>query len=453
MSFFKRLFGGGSEESQVNTTSPKTTSKSSTKYKTVKFGRYTDRNKNSYQMEQWDLSIKAFKEKRYVDSFEAFLNYVKDHELDNVTITRSGDQIEFKLIQGSNVIHGIGNNKDFIASTNLAEMSSPSIPVMRKLMAINYGLKYSKFALDGTAICMKFSSHALDASPNKLYAGLKELAKKADQQDDLLISEFSSLKELGDDHVQETDPSHVEIKYKYLNKWVNETKAEIAKLDPQKMSGGIAFLLLDLSYKIDHLIVPQGVLTNSLELIHMEFFKKSDATTAQRNAKIIKEFDIIMSQPKEKVSEGLYDVTCTFAIANAANHKTVMDMMFKEREKVGWYRDNRYPQIQQAVYGYMVSYAFFNYGMVYPVTDILNIAMHILNPDYYREMGDNNDFVGANGVLNGKRIVSSINEIMARSKKDYPFIAMNTSTLNFTTPSNFIDSLLLVLDKVDLRKK
>ncbi|NOQ71675.1 MAG: hypothetical protein GQ574_06725 [Crocinitomix sp.] len=453
MSFLKKLFGGGSEEPKGNDSAPKVANSSAASHKTVKFGRFTDCNKDSNQMVHWDKCIKAFQEKRYVDSYEAFLNYVKDHELDNVTISRNGDQLKFELIQGSNVIHGIGSGKDFVAYTNIASMDTPSIPVMRKLMSINYGLKYSKFALDGTSICMKFSSHAIDASPNKLYAGLKELAKKADQQDDLLISEFSSLKEMGGEHVAARDQSRVDIKYKYLTKWLNETKDEVSKMNFQKDAGGISFLLLDLSYKIDYLIAPQGVLTNSLELIQVEFFKKSKATTAERNTYIIKEFEAIMAQPKEKIVEGLYDVACTFGIANAANHKTVMDKISKEREKVAWYRDNGFPQVQQAVYGYMVSYAFFNYGMKYPITDLLNIAMHVLTPDYYREMGDENQFVGSDGKLNGGRIKAAIGHIMAYSKKDYPFIQMNTATLNYTNPSNFIDSLLQLVDKVDLRKK
>lgn len=453
MSFFKRLFGGDSGESQDKKLPSIAKSSVKSSIRTLSFGRYTDCNKDAKQLAHWVKSTKAFKEKRYVESFEEFLNYVRDHELENVSIIRNGETVEFKLIQGSNVITGTGNNKEFVAETNLAQMLTPSIPVMRKLMAVNYGLRYSKFALKGSAICMKFSSHAEDASPSKLYAGLKELAKKADQQDDLLISEFSGLKELGGEHVIPSDRSHSEIKYKYLLKWVNETKEEVSKLDLQKMAGGISFLLLELSYKIDYLIAPQGVLTNSLEKIQLEFFRKSKASTAERNVQIMNEFDAIIAQPKDELIEGLYAVTCTFGIVNAATHKTVMEKMFKEREKVTWYRDNGYPQVQQAVYGYMVSYAFFNYGMVYPVTRILNIAMHILNPYYYREMGDENQYIGEDHKLNGKQIVGTLNQIINNSKKDYPFITFNTSKLNLTNPSAFIDSLLLELNKVDLRKK
>ena len=65
------------------------------------------------------------------------------------------------------------------ASSNFTIMNVASIPLMRKLLTLNYSLSYSKFALRGITFCMKFSSHAMDASPHTLYAGLSELAKKS----------------------------------------------------------------------------------------------------------------------------------------------------------------------------------------------------------------------------------------------------------------------------------
>lgn len=452
MSFFKKLFGGGApEETVVRSSAPGVPNTESGKTQT--FGRYTDCNKNGAQLDDWNKALKAFADKNYVDSFAYFLNYVRDPELDNVKIVRNADSVDFELIQGSKRIVGSGNAKDFVATASIAEMPVQNIPVMRKLMALNFGLRYSKFASKDGILCMKFSSHAIDASPNKLYAGLAELAKKSDQQDDLLLSEFSVLKSTDTDHIIEPNAAMQEAKFQYLVGMVESTKAEVAKLDAQKMAGGIAFLLLDLTYKIDYLICPQGDLTNSLEKIQTEFFKQGNATTAERNTLILSEFDELMAQPKEKIMEGLYDVVCTFGIANPGAHKTVMDMMFKEREKVAWYRDNGYPRIVESVYGYMISYAFFNYGMVYPVSRILNIAMHVLNPDYYKKMGDTNNFVGAGNALNGNAISKAISGIIADAKKDYPFIQFNTATLRFTSPADFIDSLILTLDKVDLRKK
>lgn len=450
MSLFKKIFGG--DDSATATTAGGKTSTNNA-VKEVKFGRYTDCNKNKSQIDHWNNSVAKFKEKSYVDSFEAFLNYIRDEELNNVKITRSGDSIEFELLQGSKVVRGKGNATDFTAECPIIVMDNPSIPVMRKLMSINYTLLYSKFALRDNVLIMKFSSHAIDASPNKLYAALKELAKKADQQDDLLISEFPSLKAIDTDQIVTLTDAEREIKYESLLGWIKETKEEIAKFaDPVYMSGGIAFLLLNLTYKIDYLICPQGSLTDSLEKIQQMFFAKNDLSTHERNKQILAEFEKIANSPKEKILEGLYDVKCTFAIANPAAHKTVMDMMFNERTKVAWYNENNYPVIAEAVYSYMISYAFFNYGMVYPVTDVLNLAMHVLNPNYYTKFGATTKLVNDDNSLNATNIKIELNRLIAKALPEYPDLKLDANLLKFTDKNSFIDSLIVEMDKFNLRK-
>ena len=52
-----------------------------------------------------------------------------------------------------------------------------------------------------TTVCMRFDSEIKTANPNKLYYGLKELATKADKQDDLLVEEFSLLEALDTEHI------------------------------------------------------------------------------------------------------------------------------------------------------------------------------------------------------------------------------------------------------------
>lgn len=453
MSLFKKLFGGTTSPTESNAAASEAIKQQPEQFKTLIFGRYTDCNKNLNQLRYWDDANTAFKSRFYLDAYENFFKYLGDDQLNNVTYTRLGDQLTFELIQGSQRIKGKADQHEFRAEASIVRMPTQSIPVMRKLMNLNYGLNYSKFGLNGTTLTMKFSSLAIDASPSKLYAGLSELAKKADQQDDLLLSEFASLEELDALNLPPISTDKQEEKYNFLMQWINETRQEVSRLDPTAMAGGISFLLLDLTYKIDYLICPQGMLTDELERIQLIFFEKTDATTMDRNARIMAAYDRIYQLPKEKLIEGLYTVKCTFGIAKATAHKTVMDMMFKEREKVAWYRDNGYPKIAESVYGYMVSYAFFNYGMVYPVTDILNIAMHLLNPKFYHAMGDTNNYISTDFRVNSKAIIGQLQAIVKNAQKDYPFLQFNTANLRFESPASCIDSLIVELDKIDLRKK
>lgn len=450
MSLFKKLFGGGEAETTAPTGQTPPRQQSSNR---INFGRFTDCNKTREQLDFWSKSLDHFKNKRYADSFEALMHYIGDKQVNNVSVSRNGDRVDFELIQGSKIVKGYGDNKDFRAEAAIVTMKDKSVPVMRKLMTLNYGLMYSKFALKDDTLCMKFTSHALDASPNKIYYGLKELAKKADQQDDLLMQEFSSLEEIDTHNIIELSPELKELRYSTLIKYINDTLGYINSLDRNSMSGGIAFLLLNLTYSIDFLFVPQGKITESLERIQSLFFAKTNDSTADRNDKIISEFQRIANQPKEEVLEGLYDVKSTFAMANPAAHKTVMDFMFKEREKMNWYRDNNYPKIVEAVYGYMITYAYFNYGMVYPITDLLNLCMHVLHNEYYVKSGSSLQIVEVHDKLNSANLVKEINHIVQKCKAEYPHMMINTSALNFNDKVSFIDSLILQMDRMNLTKK
>jgi hypothetical protein len=448
MSLFNKMFGSGAASGTESGTS---TTEAVSASELIEFGRFTDINKNAKQVEGWKQANEMFKNKNYIDSFEQFLIYLRDESVDNVKITKNADSVEFEIIQGSKVIRGKGDKERFYAEASIVIMDDKSMPVMRKLMSINYALRYSKFALKDNTLVLKFSSHTLDASPGKLYDALKELSRKADQQDDLLIQEFSSLKEIDTDSIIELPENIKNAKYDYLMHLIKECKEEIDKQDADSMSGGIAFLLLNLTYQIDYLITPQGSLTDSLEKIQQMFFAQNNKSTKEKNTDILSEFDQILNKPKEKIMEGIYEVNATFAMANPATHKSVMDMMFKERDKVGWYRDNNYPQMVEAIYSYMISYAFFNYGMVYPVSRILNIAMAVLNPDYFESCGSKPRLIN-DGTLDQAKIIAEINSVISDARNEYKSIGFNTGTLNFTTIPLFIDTLILELDRINLSK-
>ncbi len=447
MSFFKKIFSGADEAAPQSAPVAE-----QTKPTGLKFGRYTDCNKSRDQIRQWNQTVEHFKSKSFVNSFEAFLLYLRDDKENNVQVKRSGDVVEFEIVQGSKAIKGMGDGKEFVAETNIALMDSPSLPVMRKLMSVNFSLRYSKFALKDNKLCMKFSSHSIDASPNKLYDALKELSRNADQQDDLLLSEFTSLKRIESDRLIQLTSEISEARYQYLLKLIADTKAEVAKLDQNTFSGGIAFLLLNLSYTIDYLIVPQGKLTDSLEKIQGMFFAHNNLSTQERNTQIIEEFDRIVSWPKEAVLAGIYDVKCTFAAARPETHRYVFDFFIKEREKVAWYRDNGYPKIVDAVYSYMITYAFFNMGMITPMNELLDLCMNTLNPEYYKSCGQKTEYVNGQGVPNQANLIAEINAIVKRSNLDYAHLTINTAALNYTGVSLFIDSLLMEMNTMNVQK-
>jgi hypothetical protein len=167
------------------------------------FGRYSDNNKPVAKVNRWTDADNLFKEKKYGESLDAFFDYLRDDTIQNVVYERNGTEGRFHFYQGSKIVRGEFNNEFLRADVTLAKMPQPSVPVMRRLLEMNFNLYYSRYALDGERLCMNFDSDIETASPSKLYYGLKELSTKADKQDDLLVQDFTILETSDSDHIDE----------------------------------------------------------------------------------------------------------------------------------------------------------------------------------------------------------------------------------------------------------
>src|SRR5690349_1649552 len=322
----------------------------------VFFGRYSDNNKSVEKVEKWNEAETLFKEKKFFESIEAFFDYLKDEGVGNVTHSRQGDQGSFLFYQGSKVIRGSYNPEFLEAEVFLAQMPSPSVPVMRRLLEMNFNLYYSRYAVTGDKIAMLFDSDIETANPSKLYYGLKELATKADKQDDLLVQDFTSLQVIEADHVIEIPDEEKAIKLKYFKKWTKETLDLIESVDNDKYSGGIAYLLLALAYRIDYLIVPEGKLLRELEKIVEIYFRKDDRLVTEKNQEMIECFQKILSKDKEEFYPYLFRSKYTFSIVTPQGFKTIADAIYNANQNIGWYRENKLTDIAAKISEYGLSY-------------------------------------------------------------------------------------------------
>src|SRR5262245_23702368 len=119
----------------------------------ISFGRYSDNNKPNEKVTRWNDADALFKEKKYADSFSAFFEYLKDDAAQNVVHERNGSEGRFQLFQGSKIVRGTYNNERLQAEATLAKMPQPSVPVMRRLLEMNFNLYYGRFALDNERLC------------------------------------------------------------------------------------------------------------------------------------------------------------------------------------------------------------------------------------------------------------------------------------------------------------
>ena len=418
----------------------------------VRFGRFSDVYRTSEQNEAFDEAVKAHKKGNYLDAYRHFLTFLHHPAQDNVKVDATQGRLNFELYQGSRKITGFATPEKFYASSTIAQAKTLSPDFMRKLLEQNFDLKYSRFALSPEQnIVIVFESDTLDGSPYKLYPGLKEMAVFADKNDDLLIDEF--------EHLSHTDqapiitlPEEIALaKYQFIT---NEIKTALELMDkgdpdPAKYPVGYAFLLLSTAYKLDYLTKPEGYLMEQLENIHRIAFQQGDFAPAMKNEQIRKQFEKLLSRPKEKYLNELYDVRSTFGITGPIEHKKLALIIEQELPHMNWYLDNGYEEIALAVPEYIVSHCLFYYSIPPPDKALFHLFLNVVEAGYFRSIGipalrDENG-------LDKKGIRNALNFIQENFKEQNPELKIDHSVLEYDSLPQFAKSFLLMVKNLDIR--
>ncbi|MDX1940750.1 MAG: hypothetical protein SFU99_09380 [Saprospiraceae bacterium] len=441
MSFFERIFGNsGSKTPQPD----------------IRFGRYSDSYKESDNYEAWDQALEKFETEDYIESYRAFFRYLRDEQEDNVKWWEDGDGIGFELYQGSKKISGFADAKILKAEAKIAHSDELNVNFMRHLIERNFDLNYSRFALDDdNNLTIVFDTYTIDGSPYKLYYALKEVATNADKQDDLLLDEFKVLQPIESAHLEELPDFEKEAKYNFIRAQIESVLKEIdeGKLNRDQYPGGIAYLLLDLTYKLDYLTKPEGYTMETLERIHRLYFAKDEKTTSQKNVLLCKELRKLMDRPKEDFFKEMYRVTTTFGITTPVNHDRVVSVIDGELHNMDWYKDNNHLGVAVAVPGYIVGFCLFNYAIPKPDRDLLHLYFQIIESDYFKTLGFQNDFYDSqNNNFNRRAIRKAIDSIVDAHRSKYNKLNPITSILRYDSLVEFAKSYLLMIRNLDVTK-
>ena len=437
---FDKLFGSGKKAAEP--------------LPAINFGRYSDNNKTVEKTARWADADNLFAAKKYPESIDAFFDYLRDDTANNVTIDRNGTDFTFEIYQGSKIVRGKGNAGHLQAEISLVKMPQPSVPVMRRLLEQNFSLYYSRYSLDGDRLCMRFDSEIETANPNKLYYALKELATKADKQDDLLVQDFSNLQTLDIGHIIEIPEPEKETKFVFMQKWISETLQYIETLDAEKFSGGIAYLLLVLAFRIDYLICPEGILQAELEKIPIIYFTKDERPASEKNNAMIEAYIKLQSKPREDFFKSLFRNKSSFAIVAPQTQKTITDAINGANINMAWYRDNNYPLIAQQICEYGISYCQYTYSLPKPLSELFQLMMRVNYPDYFIALGFTETFYdGSKNKFVSEKIINVINDIQNSWRKKYPKLDFRTSNLKFDSLVNFNFSVTSELELLNFDNK
>ena len=420
----------------------------------IRFGRYSDNNKPNEKVARWNDADALFKEKKYADSISAFFDYLRDDGVQNVVHERNGNEGRFELVQGSKIVRGTYNTEKLRAEATLAKMPQPSVPVMRRLLEMNFNLYYGRFALDNERVCMQFDSPIEAANPNKLYYGLKELATKADKQDDLLVQDFTILQSMDTDHITVIPEKEKEVKYEYLVKWIKDTLDYVGTLDADKFSGGIAYLLLSLAYRIDYLITPEGKLLGELEKIVEIYFRKDERPAQEKNREMIEGYARLQAKSREEVVPFLFTSKYTFAITAPQVYKTIADSILNSNQNITWYRDNSYTQIATQICEYGIAYCQYSYSLARPVTGFFHVFMMVHYSDYFEALGYKEKYYDkVTKQFNPAAITEKIKQVQDQWKTKFPNMVFKSENLRYDSLLNFALSFTNELQLLNMEIK
>jgi hypothetical protein len=416
----------------------------------ITFGRFSDSFKPKAKTEAWNNAEKLFHEKNYTESYEAFLNYLKDDEVNNVSFSKSGDAINFELLQGSKIIRGTIGSGKVIAEAEIAGYDKLSVAFMRRLMEMNYTLFYSRFAMKDNRIVIKSDSTIPAAPPRKLYFAWKELATRADKQDDLLTDDFAMLKSTGNAHIEEILAPEKEVKYTYYKKWLEETLKGVSELNEDAYAGGISYMLLNCLYKIDYLISPEGTLMNELEKLSWGYFTRDNKPFTEKNRNIKDGLQKLLEIPKKKIIEDFYRTKSTFGIANPAPHQTVIELFKNNINNVKFYIDNNHTEIAVIIYEYLATYSLFSYGLPKPDAKLFHLMLNITNQEYFSALGEGEKLYDhVIGKFTEPLIKTRINDIIIEGKEQYPDISFNVENLKFDNLLNFLRTFIAEMQQLN----
>ena len=397
----------------------------------IPFGRYSDNNKPVAKVNRWSDADSLFKEKKYPECIDAFFEYLQDDATQNVVYERNGAEGRFQIYQGSKIIRGDFNSKALKAEVTLVRMPQQSVPVMRRLLEMNFNLYYSRFAMDGDRLCMSFDSDIQTANPSKLYYGLKEMSTKADKQDDLLLQDFASLEKTDIEHITNISTAEKEVKYQYLQKWIQESLDNIKGVDTDKFSGGIAYILLALIYKIDYLITPEGKLLADLEKITGIYFKKDERPVVEKNRDMLEEFKKMQAFSKEEVFNCLFRSKYTFSIVAPQPYKTISDSIHGANQNLVWYRDNNYPLIANQITEYGITFCQYSYSLPKAISELIHLYMMVNYSDYFSALGYRRYYDPAKNMFSQDDIVEKIKMVQNKWKEKFPLMDFKTQNLRF----------------------
>jgi hypothetical protein len=440
MSLLQRLFGAGPSTIQQPD---------------IPFGRYTDAYKTQTQLAAWDQALELFESGRLMQAYRQLFVYLRDDHEDNLRWKDEGDVLHFEFQQGSRIITGIANAQKVKAESKIARADDLNVGFLRRLMEQNYTLKFCRYALSPeNCLTIVFDTPARDGSPLKLLHALRELALSADKQDDLLLDEFQMLQPAETPVGIPVPEPEKAVKYAYIRREIEAAFAEMdrGKPGPNQFPGGYAYLFLELAFRLDYIVKPEGYMMDMMERLHQIYFSKQDQNVQAKLFAIRKELQKLLDRPQEDLHKEMYRTRSTFGINPPVGQDRIKSLIEGELPNMDWHLNQNHTMLALAVPRYIAGYAMFHYAPPKPIREMLHLFFQILEQDVFVQLGFQLDFIDQDGRLQKRSILQAIKRIAETNSREYPGLKPDTKQLDFNSPVRFARTYLEMIKDMNLHR-
>jgi hypothetical protein len=461
MSWIDKIFGTRHHD-QEDHKDKKVTSDSATAYNPladlahIRFGAYSDNNKSYTKTQNWHRAEDLFKQAKYGESFFALFEYFRDDVEDNVHFHQVEDGFTFDLMQGGVKVFGTCSANQIVVSAKIVVMDEPNVAVMRQLLDMNFNMYYSRTALDEhNVVYLIFDTDVASANPNKLYYALKELAIKADKKSDLLMKDFPLLKPADTTLLQRLSDQELNVKYSFFKKWIDTVLAESEKLNQDSFAGAIAYLYLDLIYRIHFFFVPRSGLLFDLEKIHSYYWDKmEELPLVERNKMMRDGIKKIADYTSAQFADSVCAYRATFAVNTPTTTEKMREAMNTALKDARWYMENKYEEIAITLLEYSLLYNQYAYSVPRVITNLTIVLSAVLHPEYFAQIGMRHTFYSGTGNSVSSDVVKkAVDDAIAPYLDKYTNMRWDHSKLEYDSLFDFTSSFVEQIANLNLETK
>lgn len=419
----------------------------------VLFGRSYNGILSPQQTQAWNQATNYFNQGEFKRSIQSLFEYLNTAHQNNIIAIQNSNMLEYELVQGSKVIKILVDQLQFYAEVKIAVCKELHVGFMRKALETNFDLQYARYTLDEEQhLCLVFDSHLEEASPYKIFNGLKEMALLADEQDDILINAFEQLVPININHIIDIDEAQKSIKWTFFNQVIDIITAEgvLGTLNRDRFPGALVYIYLDAIYKLDYLIKPESKVAEIINQAHLNYFDKPDENALSKvyalESKILEFKDI----SKDDFYKELYHVTHTFEMNSSVPFASICQIFDTELQGILWYEENKHDFVIFAICGYLIGFCLYNYALPQPVAELSHLYYRIVEPKYFSDLGFMTPYNKTDDIAKWEyQIKSEVKAILKQNQSRYPQMNLDVK-LDFSSRLKFFISYITLIRNLNL---